>query len=276
MNTDVSFHEGNEDEESTVVQSRQVVVNIIVSDSDQEVMGERNNVSSSSLSIEFIADDDKGDTNDDDGDNDDKGYNVNEEKNMRNNFKSNKKISATSSGSNRSSREERIRVLWPPIGPSILSVASWGKDEAVKHHPILSIAITMSLWPTAFILAFIGAPIIAFDYALQSGYGALEDHHAPLIQNVEQGAANVVQIGKLYFLISKLMVKQSIQVGKRHIERRGGVQQVAQDGGSWALDRAIHPVESVGMAFNTLKTGTGMVVDAASFVKDVATRESID
>lgn len=164
-------------------------------------------------------------------------------------------------------KDNRVRVLWPPIGPSVISVASWSKDEAVKN-PILSIALALALWPTAIIVAFIGTPILTIDYALQAGYNAVEDR--PLVQNLERSAANVCQVGKLYFLVSKLMLKQSVRVGKRQIERRGGIHKVAEDVGHWTVDRIMHPVESAGMAWNTLNAGVGIVVEAVSVMKDAA------
>lgn len=169
---------------------------------------------------------------------------------------------------NTNQNQERIRLLWPPIGPAVISLASWGKDEATKQ-PILSIAIALALWPTALILAFIGIPLLAFDITLQSGYDVFQDQE--IIQNMEKGAANLVQIAKLYFLISKLFLKQSIRVGKRQIERKGGVQKIVQEFGFWTLERIRNPIESFSMAFNTMKTGTGMAFEAACFVKDTVT-----
>ena len=164
-------------------------------------------------------------------------------------------------------KDNRMRVLWPPIGPAVVSVACWGKNEAVKN-PILSIALAMALWPTAVVVAFIGTPILTIDYALQAGYNAVEDQ--PLIQNIERSAANLCQVGKLYFLVSKLMVKQSVRVGKRQIERRGGIHKVVEDLGHWTIDRVTHPMESAGMAWNTFNAGVGIVAEVFSVVKDAA------
>ena len=175
----------------------------------------------------------------------------------------------TNSSTKRKSKlkDNKMRVLWPPIGPAVVSVASWGKNEAVKN-PILSIALGMALWPTAVVVAFIGTPILTIDYVLQSGYNLMEDQ--PLIKNLERSAANVCQVAKLYFLVSKLMVKQSVRVGKRQIERRGGINKVVEDLGHWTIDRVMHPVESAGMAWNTFNAGIGVVSEALSAIKDVA------
>mmetsp|Transcript_28098 Transcript_28098/g.41694 ORF Transcript_28098/g.41694 Transcript_28098/m.41694 type:complete len:415 (+) Transcript_28098:426-1670(+) len=166
--------------------------------------------------------------------------------------------------------QRRFRILWPPIGPAVGSAASWGKDNALQN-PILSIALAMTLWPAALIAAFIGGPIIAADFCLQKSYDAVKDK--PVMEAAEVSAANVYQVGKFYFLVSKLMVKQSIRVGKRQIKRRGGLQQVARDVGDWTVDRALHPIESGKMLWNSTKWTCGKLADGISFARDAATRE---
>jgi len=166
--------------------------------------------------------------------------------------------------------QRRFRILWPPIGPAVGSAASWGKDNALQN-PILSIALAMTLWPAALIAAFIGGPIIAADFCLQKSYDAVKDK--PVMEAAEVSAANVYQVGKFYFLVSKLMVKQSIRVGKRQIKRRGGLEQVARDVGDWTVDRALHPIESGKMLWNSTKWTCGKLADGISFARDAATRE---
>jgi hypothetical protein len=164
--------------------------------------------------------------------------------------------------------QKRLRILWPPIGDAVVSVASWGKDRAVEN-PILSIALAMTLWPAALIGAFIGGPIVAADWCLQKSYNALRDQS--VVEAAEVSAANLYQVGKFYFLLSKLMLKQSVRVGKRQIRRRGGIEQVARDFGDWTIHRAMHPVESAGMLWNSAKWSVGKLVEGAKFVKDAAT-----
>lgn len=163
-------------------------------------------------------------------------------------------------------KKERMRCIWPPIGPAVGSLASWGKDEALKK-PILSIALAMTLWPAVLIGAFLGGPIIAADWCLQKSYEALKDK--PILEAAEISAANVYQVGKFYFLISKLFVKQSIRFGKRQIKRRGGVEQIVRDVGDWTVDRTLHPIESAGMLWNSAIWTGGKVVEGVKFAKDV-------
>jgi hypothetical protein len=170
-----------------------------------------------------------------------------------------------------SSHQQRFRCLWPPIGPAVASMASWTKDEALKR-PILSIALAMTLWPSALIGAFIGAPIIAADWCIQSGYEKFKK--TSIIETAEVSASNLIQVGRFYFLCSKLMVKQSVRVGKRQIERRGGIEQVARDIGDWTLDRVLHPVSTAGMIWDGAKWCVGAAIESATFVKDLATGEA--
>ena len=164
-----------------------------------------------------------------------------------------------------------MRVLWPPLGPAVASAASWGADAA-SNNPILSVALGLALWPAAIVAAFIGAPLVAVDHAVQSTYNANKD--SSVIEAAERGAANLYQVGKLYYLCSKLVIKQGIRVGGRQIERRGGLGAVACDVGGFAIDRALHPIETAGWAWDNAKWAAGTLLEAAVFVKDVATGDA--
>ena len=226
--------------------------------------------SNSTVEIEILDDDDFGMNGSGDGDVEEDYTDLNQDQNGEINtapeIENNEQKQANTKVKGRGS--DRIRVLWPPIGPAVASAASWSREAAVKN-PILSIALAMALWPAALIGAFIGAPLLAADWALQSGYNAIQDQ--PLVENVERGASNLFQVGKLYYLCSKLVVKQGLRVGKRQVERRGSVGKIVQDLGYWTVDRAMHPLETAGMAWNSLKFGAGAVVDGTNFVKDIAT-----
>jgi hypothetical protein len=158
----------------------------------------------------------------------------------------------TASAADSSAQVQKARLLWPPMGPTMTQAAIWGKDMAMKK-PILSIALAMTLWPTVIVAGFIGAT----DWVLQSTYNRFQDH--PLIENLEMGAHNLLDIAKLYFLCSKLVIKQGIRVGKRQIDRRGGIEQTLKDIGSWTLERVLHPVETVTLGTQAVLHGVGVV-----------------
>lgn len=166
----------------------------------------------------------------------------------------------------------RMRALWPPLGPAVASAGQWGADAASKN-PILSVALGMALWPAAIMASFVGAPLLAADWALQKGYEAAQD--GPVVEAAERGAANLYEVGKLYYLCGRLVVRQGWKVGQRQVERRGGLGAVANDIGNLAIDRALHPVETATMAWDGLKWGAGALLDAGMFVKSVATGEAV-
>lgn len=139
-------------------------------------------------------------------------------------------------------RNDRLRVLWPPIGPAVASACSWGKDEAVRQ-PILAVALGMTLWPAAVATAFLGAPLVAADALVQHAYESFQD--GPIVSNVEKSAAQLYQAGKLSLLCGKLVTRQSLRVINRQIERNGGIGPVVQNLAGMAVDKALHPVETV-------------------------------
>mmetsp|Transcript_31763 Transcript_31763/g.48716 ORF Transcript_31763/g.48716 Transcript_31763/m.48716 type:complete len:437 (-) Transcript_31763:94-1404(-) len=173
---------------------------------------------------------------------------------------------------------DRVRCLWPPLGPSVSSACEWGKEEAAKR-PILAIALGLTLWPAVIITATIGTPVVLMDGALQHAYGNFAE--GPLGEQLERGAAEAYHAGKLSLVCGKLVLRQTSRVVSRQIRRRGGMGKIAQDFGGMAVDRALHPVETVGMAWNgvcwsveTVKHATMMVQEAVSRENDKASEFS--
>eukprot|EP00578_Thalassiosira_sp_NH16_P017683 CAMPEP_0181121750 /NCGR_PEP_ID=MMETSP1071-20121207/24917_1 /TAXON_ID=35127 /ORGANISM="Thalassiosira sp., Strain NH16" /LENGTH=534 /DNA_ID=CAMNT_0023206615 /DNA_START=96 /DNA_END=1697 /DNA_ORIENTATION=+ len=123
---------------------------------------------------------------------------------------------------------ERVRVLWPPLLPAVAEVGKHCAQNA-KDHPIPAIAIGLTCGPAAIATAAIaGPPLLVADWAIQNSYDALSEH-TPVIENVEKGTANALQVARLGILCSKLIVKQGMSIGERQIERRGGVGKICSD-----------------------------------------------
>ncbi|KAL7531399.1 hypothetical protein ACHAXR_008260 [Thalassiosira sp. AJA248-18] len=179
------------------------------------------------------------------------------------------KLSTTTAIDNMSVRHagERVRVLWPPLLPAVTEASKHCANSA-KEHPIPAIAIGLTCGPAAIATAVIaGPPLLVADWAIQQSYDALSEH-TPVIENVEKGAANALQVARLGILCSKLIVKQGMAVGERQIERRGGIGKVCSDAVGEAVDMALHPVETAGMAWGGLWWMGGAVRDAVGFVKE--------
>ena len=164
---------------------------------------------------------------------------------------------------------DRVSVCWPPLGPAVVSAANWGKDEAAKK-PILAAALGLTLWPVAITTALIGTPIVLADYVMQQVYDSLSD--GPIIQSVERGAAQVYHAGRLSFLCSGLVLKQTLRVASRQVKRHGGVGKLAQDVGGALLNRVTHPLETAFMAWDGVCIGASAIRDGIGFVHDTVDR----
>eukprot|EP00804_Cyclotella_cryptica_P028756 CCRYP_018736-RA/>CCRYP_018736-RA protein AED:0.02 eAED:0.02 QI:589/1/1/1/1/1/2/313/490 len=160
----------------------------------------------------------------------------------------------------------RRRVLWPPILPTIQQ-ATQSCVHTAQDHPLPAIAVGLICGPAAITTAaIVGPPILITDWAIQSSYNAMSD--TPFIESVEKAAANAFRVSRLAVLCSKLAIKQGASVGERQIQRRGGVAKICSDVVDGAVDMAMHPVETVGMAWEGLLWMGGVVRDLVGFVGD--------
>ena len=166
----------------------------------------------------------------------------------------------------------RVRVLWPPLGPAVKSVCQWGKEE-VEKQPLLAVALGLTLWPCAVMTAIMGAPLVLADGLLQSAYDSLSS--GPIVENLERGAAQLYHAGRLSLLCGGLMYRQTLRVASRQIDRHGGVGKIAQHVGDSALYRALHPMETFGMAWDGVAWGVGAIRDAVATVHEMVERTSV-
>ena len=164
---------------------------------------------------------------------------------------------------------DQVRALWPPLGPAVVAAANWGKEEAAKK-PLLAVALGLTLWPAAIMTTMIGTPVVLADKVVQHVYDSFSD--GPLIQTVERGVAQVFYAGRLSFLSSRLVVRQTLRVASRQVKRHGGVGKLAQDMGGAILDRVTHPMETAGMAWDGICFGAGVLRDGVGFVEEAVER----
>lgn len=169
---------------------------------------------------------------------------------------------------------ERVRVLWPPLLPAAIEAGKIFADVSVRH-PLPAIAIGLTCGPAAMITtAIAGPPLLVADWAVQTSYDALSEH-TPVIEPLEKGAANALQVARLAVLCSRLVVKQSLSVCERQIKRRGGAGKICTDVVGGAVDMALHPVETVGTAIEGLFWMGGAIRDVVGFVKDTVRQEHL-
>jgi hypothetical protein len=153
-------------------------------------------------------------------------------------------------------KEKRIRVLWPPLGPAVANACEWGQSTA-QQQPLLAVALGLTLWPVAIVTTVVGGSLVVCDHYLQDVYRHFQE--GPLLVQMERGASQMVQASKLTLLCTKLVAKQTLRIVSRQVERHGGVGEIAGQIGNLAVDRALHPIDTVGMAWNGLSAGFGMV-----------------
>ena len=82
-------------------------------------------------------------------------------------------------------------------------------------------------------------------------------------------------MARLAVLCSRLDVKQSLSVCERQIKRRGGAGKICTDVVGGAMDMALHPVETAGMAIEGLFWMGGAIRDVVGFVKDTVRQEQL-
>jgi hypothetical protein len=198
--------------------------------------------SSSSVRIELLDDDDADADDENDGTTNEKAAKGNADTNNRNPQAKNK---------HRKQKMDRLRVLWPPLGPAVSQALSRGKEAALSLHPLLSMALAMILWPAAVTTAIVGTPLVLVDGFIQDIYSNFQD--APLVVGLERGAAQVFHTGRLALVTGKVVSRHSLRVVQRQIHRNGGLGHIATSAAGMAVDRILHPMESIGWSVDQIK-----------------------
>ena len=164
----------------------------------------------------------------------------------------------------------KVRCLWPPLGPAVGATVQWTQQEATKQ-PLLAVALGLVLWPTAVVTAVLGTPVVVGDALIQHLYNSYK--HTPLMNTIEGVTAQALYSGKLMFLSSRLVVRQTLRVASQQVARRGGMGAVVGDIKELVVDRALHPVETAQQIWGGLSYGVGMVQNAVGHIQATIARE---
>jgi hypothetical protein len=149
------------------------------------------------------------------------------------------------------------------LGPQVNEIVHWGQEEATKQ-PILAAALGLALWPAALGTTIVGGSIVLADHVIQDVYQRYQE--GPFLSTVEQGAAQILQAGRLGIVLTTILTKQTWRVVQRQVKRRGGVEQIVDDLKNIAVDKVTHPIETVGTAWNGLVWGVSAVTDTVQQV----------
>jgi hypothetical protein len=162
-----------------------------------------------------------------------------------------------------SKSQKRMRVLWPPLGPHVAAACNWGKEESTKK-PILAVALGIVLFPTTVATTLVGGGILLADNAIQGAYNHFQE--TSVIETVEVGASHMYHSSRLLLVAAKFTGRQTLRIVGRQVGRHGGVGKIAQNSVGFVLDRALHPIETVGMAWGGLTWGFGVASDSIQLV----------
>lgn len=157
----------------------------------------------------------------------------------------------------------KVRVLWPRLGPHVDEVLRLCQEEASKK-PVLAVALGLTFWPAAVVTTILGGSMVMADHFVQDIYDQYQQQ--PFLASVEEGAGQIVQASKLSLVVTSIVAKQTVRVVQRQLKRRGGIEQIANSGMSLAMERVTHPIETVGMAWNSLVWTVSTVKDLTQHV----------
>ena len=207
----------------------------------------------------------------DSDDDDDVENEVNDNNNTSTNYTSNNRWRGGRTKKSRK-KKKKVRCLWPPLGPQVSKMMDWTKEEVIGKHPILAVALGLTLWPVAVTTAIVGTSAVVVDNAVQDLYNHFSD--GPVVRNLEQGAAQLYQTGRLGYVTGKLVTRQTVRVVSRQIERHGGIGPVLDDVKSYVVDRIVHPIETAGMLWDGLNVCVGFVSETVGHVIAMKQEES--
>lgn len=166
---------------------------------------------------------------------------------------------------NKKQRNDRLRVLWPPLGPQVQKACQWGQTAAVEQ-PLLALALAFTLWPAAIVSAFCAPPLLITDKILQGAYNHFQE--GPLLQNIERGAAQLYHTGRLALVSGKLVTRQGLRIARRQVERNGGLSRMAHQAFAFGVDRVTHPLETAGMVWDGLCWTRDRVCETVDHIRD--------
>ena len=71
---------------------------------------------------------------------------------------------------------------------------------------------------------------------------------------------------RLLLVAAKFTGRQTLRIVSRQVDRHGGVGKIAQNSICFVVDRALHPIETTGVAWDGLTWGFGLVSDSIQLV----------
>ena len=151
-----------------------------------------------------------------------------------------------SSGRARRGRGAPSRVLWQPLGPSLLQ-ALLSTPQHFQAHPYKTMGAYAAFLPVSGIVVFCLPGVLMTDAVLQSIYKRVGP-------GVEVWVHDGKEICRLSWMVSRLSLRQTYRFVRKQLRRAGADPvMVLQGVGEVAYEAVTHPLETVGMVWDQAK-----------------------
>lgn len=158
-------------------------------------------------------------------------------------------------------RFNRPRILWRPLAPQVRMLPQKTLEE-LRDHPFKTAGVMACVAPFSGLVIFCLPGVLFTDHfvlqKLYGRYGAV----------VEEAVDDVVQVGRLGFVVSRLALRQSYRVARRQLRKvQAEPTQAISDAGAWAWDAATHPFATATAAYGLGKQAAASALDFAGFLR---------
>ncbi len=144
---------------------------------------------------------------------------------------------ATKGRGRRRYKQPPPRVLWQPLAPQLGKLTKETLPTELRAHPFKTAGVI------ACVLPFSPAILFCMPGVLVTDHFVLQKLYARFGAQLEEAVDDVLQVGRLGFVISRLSLRQSYRVARRQLRKaQADPKRAVSNAGAWAWDAATHPV----------------------------------
>lgn len=157
-----------------------------------------------------------------------------------------------SSGRHRRGRGAPSRLLWQPLGPTILQTLL-STPQQFQAHPYKTTGAYAALLPVSGVVVFCLPGVLMTDAILQSMYRKVGP-------GVEVWVHDGKEICRLSWMVSRLSLRQTWRFARKQLRKAGADPVSALNGvGEVVYEAVTHPLETAGMVWEQAKAAGGAV-----------------
>lgn len=166
-------------------------------------------------------------------------------------------------GGRRRITQQRARVLWRPLTPQVVALTKETLPQELRAHPFKTAVVVACVLPFSGVILFCLPGLLVTDhFVLQKVYGRYGAW-------VEEAVDDIVQVGRLGFVVSRLALRQCYRVARRQFRKaQADPAHAARDAGVSAWDAVTHPLATAKAAFGLGARGVKVAVGMGRFLRD--------